>query len=174
MRLKGKRVGIFIEAEFEDLEYWVPRMRLEEEGAQVVTIGTGSSEVYRGKHGLTATPDTTADQVNAAMFDALVVPGGWCPDRLRRYEAVLNLVREVYQSGKIVASICHGGWVLISAGIVKGHRATGTRAIKDDLTNAGAIWVDESAFRDGNIVWGRVVADIPNFCRELVNAIAEG
>lgn len=174
MRLKGKRVGIFIEAEFEDLEYWVPRMRLEEEGAQVVTIGTGSSEVYCGKHGLTATPDTTADQVNAAMFDALVVPGGWCPDRLRRHEAVLNLVREAYQAGKIVASICHGGWVLISAGIVKGHRATGTRAIKDDLTNAGAIWVDESAFREGNLVWGRVVADIPNFCRELVNAIAEG
>lgn len=174
MRLKGKRVGIFIEAEFEDLEYWVPRMRLEEEGAQVITIGTGSSEVYHGKHGLTATPDTTAERVGAEMFDALVVPGGWCPDRLRRNEAVLTIVREAYQAGKIVASICHGGWVLISAGIVKGHRATGTRAIKDDLTNAGAIWVDESAFRDGNLVWGRVVADIPNFCRELVSAIAEG
>ncbi len=174
MRLKDKRVGIFIEAEFEDLEYWVPRMRLEEEGAGVITIGTGSSEVYRGKHGLTATPDTTAEQISAEEFDALVIPGGWCPDRLRRNEAVLKTVREAYQAGKIVASICHGGWVLISAGIVKGHRATGTRAIKDDLINAGAIWVDESAFRDGNLVWGRVVADIPNFCRELVKAIAEG
>lgn len=174
MKLAGKRVGIFIEAEFEDLEYWGPRMRLEEEGAQVVTIGTGSSEVYRGKNGLAARPDTTAAQVSAADFDAVIVPGGWCPDKLRRYEAVLTIVREAYHAGKIVASICHGGWVLISAGIVRGHRATGSVAIKDDLTNAGAQWVDEAAFRDANLVWGRVVADIPAFCRELVSAISTG
>jgi protease I len=174
MKLKGKRVGIFIEQEYEDLEYWVPRMRLEEEGATVVTIGTGSSDTYRGKGGLIATPDVTADQVSADDFDALSVPGGWCPDKLRRYEAVLNIVRDVYQAGKIVGSICHGGWVLISAGIVEGHKATGSVGIRDDLINAGAEWVDESAFRDGNLVWGRVVADIPNYCRELVKAIAEG
>lgn len=174
MQLKGKRVGIFIEQEYEDLEYWVPRMRLEEEGATVVTIGTGSSDTYRGKGGLIATPDVTADQVSADDFDALSVPGGWCPDKLRRYEAVLSIVRDVYQAGKIVGSICHGGWVLISAGIVEGHKATGSVGIRDDLINAGAEWVDESAFRDGNLVWGRVVADIPNYCRELVKAIAEG
>jgi protease I len=174
MKLAGKRVGMFIEAEFEDLEYWVPRMRLEEEGAQVVTIGTGSSDIYRGKGGLAARPDTTAAQVSAADFDAVIVPGGWCPDKLRRYEAVLTIVREAYHAGKIVASICHGGWVLISAGVVRGHRATGSVAIKDDLTNAGAQWVDEAAFRDGNLVWGRVVADIPAFCRELVSAISTG
>jgi protease I len=174
MQLKGKRVGIFIEQEYEDLEYWVPRMRLEEEGATVVTIGTGSSDTYRGKGGLIATPDVTADQVSAGDFDALSVPGGWCPDKLRRYEAVLSIVRDVYQAGKIVGSICHGGWVLISAGIVEGHKATGSVGVRDDLINAGAEWVDESAFRDGNLVWGRVVADIPNYCRELVKAIAEG
>ncbi len=174
MQLKGKRVGIFIEQEYEDLEYWVPRMRLEEEGATVVTIGTGSSDTYRGKGGLIATPDVTADQVSADDFDALSVPGGWCPDKLRRYESVLSIVRDVYQAGKIVGSICHGGWVLISAGIVEGHKATGSVGIRDDLINAGAEWVDESAFRDGNLVWGRVVADIPNYCRELVKAIAEG
>jgi protease I len=174
MQLKGKRVGIFVEQEYEDLEYWVPRMRLEEEGATVVTIGTGSSDSYCGKWGLIVTPDVTADQVSADDFDAVAVPGGWCPDRLRRYEAVLSIVRDVYRAGRIVGSICHGGWVLISAGIVEGHKATGVVAIRDDLVNAGAEWVDASAFRDGNIVWGRVVADIPNYCRELVKAIAEG
>jgi protease I len=164
---------MFVEQEFEDLEYWVTRMRLEEEGAQVVTIGTGK-DTYQGKGGLTAKADTSADRVSAADFDAIVVPGGWCPDKLRRYKAVLDIVREMYQAGRIVGSICHGGWVLASAGIVRGHRATGSMGIKDDLVNAGAEWVDESALRDGNIVWGRVVADIPAFCRELVAAIEAG
>jgi protease I len=100
------------------------------------------------------------------------VPGGWAPDKLRRYEGVTNLVRETHEQGKIVGSICHAGLVLISAGIVEGHRATGSEGIKDDLINAGATWVDESAFREDNLVWGRVVADIPNFCRELVDALA--
>jgi protease I len=173
MRLQGKKVAYFVELEFEDLEFWVPRMRLEEEGAQVTVIGTGSQKEYRGKHGLTATPDTTADKVSAADFDAVVVPGGWAPDKLRRYPAVLKIVREADQAGKIVGSICHAGLVLVSAGVIKpGHKATGSVGIKDDLVNAGAQWVDESAFRDGNQVWGRVVADIPNFCRELVDAIA--
>jgi len=174
MRLEGKRVIVFIEQEFEDLEYWVPTMRMQEEGAEVVTVGTGNADVYHGKHGLTAKPDVTADQVDVEQFDAVVVPGGWCPDKLRRNSTVLDIVRQAYQSGKIVGSICHGGWVLASAGIIEGHKATGSTGIRDDLVNAGATWVDESAFRDGNIVWGRVVADIPNFCRELIDAIAEG
>jgi protease I len=174
MRLKGKRIAVFIEQEFEDLEYWVPVMRLQEEGAQVTTIGTGSADAYRGKNGLTARPDTTADLVDGRQFDAVVIPGGWAPDKLRRYNAVLDIVLQAYQAGKIIGSICHGGLVAISAGIVKGHKATGSVGIKDDLVNAGASWVDESAFRDGNTVWGRVVADIPNFCRELVDAIEKG
>jgi len=147
-------------------------MRLQEEGAQVTIIGSGRAEHFRGKHCLEARPDVTADQVSADDLDALVVPGGWAPDKLRRFPAVLDLVRSVYEQGKIVGCICHGGWVLVSAGVVRGHRATGSTGIKDDLTNAGAIWVDEPAFRDGNLVWGRVVADIPAFCRELVTAIA--
>lgn len=174
MRLKGKRVAVFIEQEFEDLEYWVPVMRLQEEGAEVVSIGTGSADSYRGKGGLSAKPDTTAERVNASQFDAVVIPGGWAPDKLRRYNAVLDIVRQAYDAGKIVGSICHGGLVAISAGIVKGHKATGSVGIKDDLVNAGANWTDESAFREGNLVWGRVVADIPNFCRELVDAIENG
>ena len=171
MKLAGKKIAYLIEEGFEDLEFYVPVMRLREEGAQVVIVGSGKGDRFRGKHCLEAKPDVNADQVSADDFDGLVVPGGWAPDKLRRYPAVLNLVRGVYQQGKIVASICHAGWVLISAGIVKGHRATGSEGIKDDLINAGAKWVDEPAFRDGNLVWGRVVEDIPDFCRELVKAL---
>ena len=172
MQLQGKRICVFVEEEFEDLEYWVTVMRLQEEGAKVVTVGTGSKDKYTGKGGLSAKPDITADNVSASEFDAVVVPGGWCPDKLRRYEAVLKIVREADQSKKILGIICHGGLVPISAGILKGRRATGSKGIKDDLVNAGATWVDEPAFRDGNMVWGRVVADIPDFCRELVKALA--
>ena len=173
MRLQGKTVGYFLAQEVEDLEFWVPLMRLREEGAKVIVIGLSNQKV-RGHHGLEMTPDVSIEEApKSDAFDGLVIPGGWAPDRLRRNQGVLQLVREVHAQGKIIASICHGGWVPISAGIVRGRRATGTSAIKDDLTNAGAIWVDESAFRDGNIVWGRVVDDIPNFCRELVAALEE-
>lgn len=173
MKLKDKHIAYLVEDGFEDLEFWVPVMRLREEGARVTIVGTGSASQYKGKHCLQATPDTRADQVSASEFDAVVVPGGWAPDKLRRYPAVLDLVRGAYQQGKIVAAICHAGWVLASAGIVRGHRATGSTGIKDDMINAGATWVDEPAFRDGNLVWGRVVEDIPDFCRELVQALAE-
>ncbi len=173
MRLQGKHVGVFVEEGFEDLEFWVPVMRLREEGARVTVIGTGRAPVFRGKHCLEAKPDVVAEEVSADDFDALVVPGGWGPDKLRRDPGVLRLVRDAYHQGKIIGSICHGGWVLISAGVVSGHKATGSRGIRDDLINAGATWVDAPAFRDGNLVWGRVVADIPAFCRELIQAIAE-
>jgi protease I len=121
-----------------------------------------------------ATSQVAAQAVTADDFDALAVPGGWAPDKLRRYPAVTQLVRQIYEQGKIVGLICHAGLVGISAGIVRGHRATGSLGIKDDLVNAGATWVDEAAFRDSNLVWGRVVADIPDFCRELVAAIEQG
>lgn len=173
MKLKDKHIAYLIEEGFEDLEFWVPLMRLREEGARVTVVGTGSADHYQGKHCLTAKPDLSAAEVGPEDFDAVVVPGGWAPDKLRRYTPVLDLVRGLYQQGKIVASICHAGWVLASAGIVKGHKATGSTGIKDDMQNAGATWVDEPAFRDGNLVWGRVVDDIPDFCRELVQALAE-
>jgi protease I len=173
VKLKDKHIAYLIEDGFEDLEFWVPLMRLREEGALVTVVGSGSASQYTGKHCLQAKADTRADQVSAADFDAVVVPGGWAPDKLRRYPAVLDLVRDTYQQGKIVGAICHAGWVLASAGIVRGHRATGSTGIKDDMINAGATWVDEPAFRDGNLVWGRVVEDIPHFCRELVQALAE-
>ena len=174
MKLKGKKIAYLVGPGFEDLEFWVPFMRLQEEGAEVVAVGLKAGEVYKSKHDcLTATADAGVDDVNADMFDAVVIPGGWAPDKLRRYEGVKRLVRGIYQQQKIVGLICHAGLVAISAGIVSGHRATGSLGIKDDIENAGGIWVDEPAFRDGNLVWGRVVADIPDFNRELIAALVE-
>jgi protease I len=171
MKLEGKHIAYLVGEGFEDLEFWVPLMRLREEGA-TVTVVAPEVKTYRGKHCLEATPDKAAQDVKAEDFDAVVVPGGWAPDKMRRYPAVLDLVSGVHAQGKIVGSICHAGLVLISADIVKGAKATGSEGIKDDLINAGAEWIDQAAFRDGNIVWGRVVKDIPDFCRELIKALS--
>jgi protease I len=172
MRLQGKTIGVFVAAEVEDLEFWVPVMRLREEGAKVIVIGL-SNEAVRGKHGLEMIPDVSIGEAPAAnALDGIVIPGGWAPDKLRRNQKVLQIVRDIHEQGKIVATICHGGWVPISAGIMRGRKATGSTGIKDDIINAGGTWVDEAAFREGNMIWGRVVEDIPDFCRELVAALA--
>ena len=171
MRLAGKRIAILVAEGVEDLEFYVPLMRLQEEGAEVVVAGLELKPV-RGKNGLEITPTARIDALQSGDLLAVVVPGGWAPDKLRRYAAVTNLIREMDSARKTLAFICHGGHVAISAGIVRGRKATGTVAIKDDLQNAGAVWVDAPAFREGHLVWGRVVADIPAFCRELVAALA--
>lgn len=173
MQLENRHIVVLVERSFEDLEFWVPVMRLREEGARVTIASPEAGATYHGKHGLTATSDVAARDVVADEVDAVVVPGGWAPDKLRRDEGVKQLVRTTYEQGKPVGLICHAGLVGISAGIVDGHRATGSTGIKDDLINAGATWVDEAAFQDGNLVWGRVVEDIPAFCRTLVQAVAE-
>jgi protease I len=173
MKLEGKRVAVLVGPGYEDLEFWVPLMRMQEEGAEVTVVGIEAGDSYMSKSGgLEATAQVGAADVSAADFDAVLVPGGWAPDKLRRYQAVTSLVRDANDQGKIVGSICHAGLVLISAGIVRGHRATGSKGIKDDLINAGAVWVDEPAFREGNVVWGRVVEDIPAYVRELVLALS--
>jgi protease I len=173
MRLQGKTIGYFVAQEVEDLEFWVPVTRLREEGARVIVIGL-STETVRGKHGLEMTPDVSIDEApKADELDGLVIPGGWAPDKLRRNQKILQLVRDIDAQGKIIGTICHGGWVPISAGIMKGRKAVGSTGIKDDITNAGGIWVNHAAFREGHMVWGRVVEDIPDFCRELVAALAE-
>lgn len=173
MRLQNKLIAILIAEGVEDLEYYVPFMRLQEEGANVLTAGLDMKPV-KGKNGLAITPDATIESLKASELFALVLPGGWAPDKLRRYEFVKSLVKGVDESGRTIGVICHGGSIAISSGIVrKGERVTGSTGIKDDLINAGAVWVDEPAFRDGNHVWGRVVADIPAFCRELVKALIE-
>jgi protease I len=170
MGLSGRKIATLVAEGVEDLEYYVPLMRLQEEGAEVLTAGLDLKPI-RGKNGLLIAPDATIESLKAEELFALIIPGGWAPDKLRRYEAVKDLVRGMDAAGKTLAIICHGGLVAISAGIVRGRRATGSLGIKDDLVNAGALWVDEAAFRDGNLVWGRVVADIPAFCGELVAAL---
>ena len=174
MRLKNKTIATLIAEGVEDLEYYVPLMRLQEEGAKVLSAGMDLKPV-KGKNGLVITPNVTIESLKADDIYGLILPGGWAPDKIRRYDVVKNLVREINNANKIIGIICHGGSIAISAGIIKqGQRATGSVGIKDDLVNAGAVWADEAAFREGNQVWGRVVADIPDFNRELVKALVEG
>jgi protease I len=170
MKLTGKKIAILIAEGVEDLEYFVPLMRLQEEGATVLSAGMDVKPI-KGKNGLVITPDTIIESLNSDDLFALLLPGGWAPDKLRRYSVVSDLVRKMDSAQKPIGIICHGGLIAITAGIVKGHRVTGSLGIKDDLVNAGGTWVNEPAFRDGNQVWGRVVADIPAFCRELVKTL---
>jgi protease I len=172
MKLTGKKIAFLVAEGVEDLEYYVVAMRLQEEGAEVLTAGLDLKPVH-GKNGLLITPDTLIKDLKPDELFALVLPGGWAPDKLRRYAEVKELVAKVNAQGKIIGIICHGGLVAISAGIVRGKHAIGSLGIKDDLENAGAIWDDRPAFREGNLVWGRVVADIPDFNRELVAALVE-
>jgi protease I len=172
MKLTGKKIAFLVAEGVEDLEYYVVAMRLQEEGGEVLTAGLDLKPLH-GKNGLVITPDTLIKDLKADKLFALVLPGGWAPDKLRRYVEVKELVAKVNAQEKIIGIICHGGLVAISAGIVRGKHAIGSLGIKDDLENAGAIWDDRPAFREGNLVWGRVVADIPDCNRELVAALVE-
>jgi protease I len=173
MRLQNKTIATLVAEGVEDLEYYVPLMRLQEEGAKVLTAALDLTPV-RGKNGLTITPDATIGALKSNDLFAVILAGGWAPDKLRRYDAVKRLAKEMNDAGRIVGIICHGGSIAVSAGIVrKGQRVTGSTGIKDDLVNVGGIWTDEPAFREGNQVWGRVVADIPAFNRELVRALTQ-
>ena len=174
MRLENKVIAILIAEGVEDLEYFVPLMRLQEEGANVLSASLNLKPMH-GKNGLSITPDAKIEDLNADDLFALILPGGWAPDKVRRYDVVKKLVKDMDDAGKIIGIICHGGSVAISAGIIKnGQRVTGSTGIKDDLVNIGGVWTNEAAFREGNQVWGRVVADIPDFNRELVKALVEG
>ncbi|PYO64078.1 MAG: protease [Gemmatimonadetes bacterium] len=173
MSLNGKRILFFAGPLYEDLELWYPKIRLEEEGAATTVAGLGD-KTYQGKRGYPVTVDTSVDQIDARDFDGLVIPGGFAPDQLRRYEKVLTITREIYQAGKPVAFICHAGWVPISAKILKGKRATSVRAIKDDMENAGVIWEDRPVVVDGNLISSRTPADLPDFCRALLAALRQG
>lgn len=167
MRLSGRRYAVLVADGVEDLEYWVTVMRLQEEGAEVISVGT-DTKPHRGKNGVPVQADTLGADITADDIDGVVIPGGWAPDKMRRDGDLVALVRDADAKGLPIGIICHGGSVAITAGIVQGKRVTGSLGIKDDLVNAGGIWVDEPAFRDANQVWGRVVADIPAFTRELV------
>lgn len=166
------QIAMLVGPGFEDLEFWAVYMRLKEENAQIKIIGTKADMEYKSKSGgLTAKSELSSAQVSSNDLDVLLVPGGWAPDTLRRDKTLLQLIQDMHIKEKVLGFICHAGWVAASAGIVKGMRCTGSLGIKDDMENAGALWSDEPALCDKNIVWGRVVADIPNYNKLLVDTI---
>ncbi len=170
--LAGQRVLAFVGDIYEDLELCYPRLRLIEAGAEVVVAGDEAKVVYKGKHGYPMLSDVSIAEVSEADFDGLLVPGGFMPDKLRRDPQVLNLVRQFAGSGKVVAAICHGGWIPISAGVYRGVRVTGSPGIKDDLVNAGAIWENAEVVVDRNFISSRKPDDLPAFCREMIRFMA--
>src|SRR5215207_4073430 len=172
MSLNDSTVLFFAGPLYEDLELWYPKIRLEEEGARTVVAGTGET-TYQGKRGYPLTVDTDVDRIQASDFDGLVIPGGYAPDIMRRSQKLLQLTREIYEAGKPIAFICHAGWVPISAGIVRGKRGTSVGAIKDDLVNAGMLWEDSAVVVDGNLISSRTPADLPVFCKALIQALEE-
>jgi protease I len=173
VELQGKRVAVLAENNYQELELWYPLLRLREAGAETFVVGTGSAATYKSKGGYPVDVDMEAGQVSASEVDAVVVPGGYAPDLMRRYPDVLKLVRDAYDQGKIVAAICHAGWVLASADVVRGKKATCVPAIKDDMINAGATYIDAEVVRDGNLITSRVPSDLPAFCRTIIEALSE-
>ena len=172
MDLKRCKVINLVHEDFEDLELWYPTLRLQEEGISVHLVGESRGKAYKGKHGVPAVADLGFADVRAADYDGLLVPGGWAPDKLRRFPECLALVRAVHEAGKPVGQICHAGWVLVSAGILKGRRVTSVGAIRDDMINAGAVWVDEPVVVDGNLVSSRRPPDLPQYVRAYINLLA--
>lgn len=171
--LQEKSVLMFVEDFYEDMELWYPRYRLIEAGAEVVLAGPDQNVVYKGKHGYPCKPDIAIDQVDASRFDALVLCGGYAPDKLRRIPKVLDVTRSIFQAEKPVAMICHAGWIPISAGIVRGRTCTAVSAIKDDIVNAGGNWVDREVVVDGNLISSRTPDDLPAFCRAIIAKMSE-
>jgi len=172
MRLRNKRIACLVADEFEDLELWYPVIRCREEGAIVDLVGEKRGAVYTGKYGVPATADLSFAEAGSQAYDALLVPGGWAPDRLRRFPEVLALVSGMHREGKPIGQICHAGWVLASAGILRGRRVTSTPGIRDDMTNAGAVWVDAAVVVDGNLVSSRRPPDLGDYMREFVRVAA--
>jgi protease I len=173
MRLAGKRIAILAENLYQEMELWVPCYRLREEGAEVKVVGAGGATSYASKHGYPVTVDVQAEQVTAEEFDAVVIPGGYAPDLMRRHAAMVRLVRDAAQQGKVVAAICHAGWMLVSAGILRGRRATSFFSIKDDLVAAGADWVDAEVVVDGSLITSRKPDDLPAFCRTIIATLSK-
>ena len=172
--LDGKRIAVLAEEDFEDSELIEPLRAMKNAGARVVIVGSGSKEVYKGKRGnTTVRVDATADKVKVEDFDAIIVPGGYAADKMRLHQAMVDLVRKAYDSGKVIAAICHGPQLLISAEIVRGHRVTSWPSVAVDLRNAGADWVDAPVAQDGNLITSRKPADLPRFNTAIIEALKD-
>lgn len=165
------KVAVLVEDNYQVLEVWYPYLRLREDGIETLLVGTGRKKEYKSKEGYPAVEQLPIEKARVADFSGVVIPGGYAPDILRRYKEVNNFVREMYKKNKLVAAICHGGWVLVSAGIVKGKKVTGFYAIKDDLVNAGGKFIDKEVVVDGNLITSRKPFDLPAFCREILRKI---
>jgi protease I len=174
MNLKGKRVAILVEKFYEDLELWYPYYRLKEAGCEVLLVGPKAGETYASKHGYPCKSEIAAADVTADKVDGVIVPGGYSPDHMRRCKPMVDLVTEAAKTGKVLAAICHGPWMLCSTkGALKGRRATGFFAVRDDVENAGMIWEDAPCVRDGNLVTSRTPADLPEFMQGILAALAD-
>jgi len=170
--LQGKRIAILAEEDFEDAELLEPMRAMKDAGAKVVIVGSGSQKSYKGKRGnATVVVDTTADKVKGGDFDAIIIPGGYAPDRMRLHQPMVDLVRKAHDAGKVIAAVCHGPQLLISADVVGGRRVTSWPSVAIDLKNAGAIWVDEPVVKDGNIITSRRPADLPRFNKAIIEAL---
>lgn len=166
-----KKALILVEDIYEDMEFWYPFYRLKEAGCSVTVVAPEKGKTYGSKHGYPAVSDIAASEADGTSAAVLVVPGGYAPDKLRRYPSVLKLVKDAFESGAVCATICHGAWVFISSGILKGRRATCVSAIRDDLINAGALYADEAAVVDGNMVTSRTPSDLPEFMKAVLTLI---
>lgn len=173
MTLKNKSVLIFIADLYDDMELHYPRIRLKEAGAKVVVAGEKEKESYKSKHGFPWTPDTSIDKIKEKDFDGLIIPGGYAPDKLRRIPKVLELTKQFFDAGKLIAFICHAGWIPASAKILKGMKCTSFFCIKDDLINAGAKWVDEPVVVDKNLISSRTPDDLPQFCPAIIDFLSK-
>ena len=171
MELQGKKVAIPVESLFNTFEFWYPYYRLKEAGAEVTVVGSGSAETYTGKPGTEVKVDVSIEQVTAADFDGIVIPGGYAPDIMRRFPKMVQLVKDMFEGGKVVAAICHAGWMLASAKILPGKTVTSFFAIKDDLLHAGAEWVDQEVVVDENLITSRSPDDLPAFMRAVIAAM---
>jgi protease I len=170
MRTSQRRVAVLVAELFEDLELWYPYLRLQEAGAEVMAVGAAAT-TYRGKRGTEKDADAVVAEVDAMSMDAVVIPGGYAPDHMRRHPAMIDLVRVVHERGGIVAAICHGGWMLASAGLLQGRTATSFFSIKDDMVHAGASWVDREVVEDDRVITSRHPGDLPAFCRTIIAAL---
>lgn len=171
MELAGKKILILVEQMYNEFEFWYPYYRLKEAGAGVTIVGSGSAAVYTSKNGLPVTVDTAAEKVDPAECDGVIIPGGYAPDIMRRHAAMVRLVKDCAEAGKLVAAICHAGWMLASAEIVAGRTLTSFFSIKDDLVHAGARWVDQEVAVDGNLITSRTPDDLPAFMRAIISAL---
>lgn len=167
----NKKVLSLIHSDFEDLEFWYPILRLKEEGVEVIVAGEKAGETYVGKYGVPAHSDCAFSEINVEEFDGILIPGGWAPDKLRRFPEVIDIVRRMNDQNKVVGQICHAGWVAISAKILKGKKVTSTPGIKDDMENAGATWIDEAVVVDKNLISSRRPMDLPLYMKKYIEVL---